>query len=440
MRLPAARAALAAAALAGSHAWDPFAASQLLAQGHGNASLSGVLAEEQVRLLSCAAQPQWADFLRLLARAVEGGGKLAELHGAAEELLAPWDEVPREYLQGQVAEFHAQLSGASGEQGADGFCFPGYQAACFVRVLSLEEAARLAGHREDGQAMRNAVEESAQNCASMFGQEAYMDFLSSTGWPVSVLDFEVHMRYCLYSSFTSRLAPSLPDGVETYADMVRHVRQPGPQARLFAGAVDPQRIARTCGIRPAEQPPRKVVVASVDGGHCSLWLEPASTLRRLFPGVVSTRLASFKDNRDCLDIFGPDMFASEELLLNERYFEGSPALRTSDVLVCQWVGECVKLRAAYTKPVIAYVGFLPLNDPSVGNSHAWSEPLAHYWERFETLLGCDVHGRGRGRRGAVGRPPLDGGPPCALVFGAVLDVPKSKEALLESCCPFTTGA
>lgn len=32
--------------------------------------------------------------------------------------------------------------------------------------------------------------------------------------------------------------------------------------------------------------------------------------------------------------------------------------------------------------VIAYLGFLLLNDPVVGKYHFWSEPLPHYWERW----------------------------------------------------------
>lgn len=88
----------------------------------------------------------------------------------------------------------------------------------------------------------------------------------------------------------------------------------------------------------------------------------------------------------------------------------------------QWIGECSKLRVHYSKPVpkltscellwadvsgvsanqlrwnealfivipslrrfasqvIAYLGFLLLNDPVVGKYHFWSEPLPHYWER-----------------------------------------------------------
>lgn len=31
--------------------------------------------------------------------------------------------------------------------------------------------------------------------------------------------------------------------------------------------------------------------------------------------------------------------------------------------------------------VIAYLGFLLLNDPVVGKYHFWSEPLHHFWER-----------------------------------------------------------
>ncbi|CAE7716609.1 unnamed protein product, partial [Symbiodinium sp. KB8] len=41
--------------------------------------------------------------------------------------------------------------------------------------------------------------------------------------------------------------------------------------------------------------------------------------------------------------------------------------------------------------------------------HPWSEPLEHYWERFTFLQDCDVHS-------LQGKPPKDGGPPCAVVY------------------------
>ena len=34
--------------------------------------------------------------------------------------------------------------------------------------------------------------------------------------------------------------------------------------------------------------------ANVNPGHCSLWLEPATTLRALFPDKIETRLISYK--------------------------------------------------------------------------------------------------------------------------------------------------
>lgn len=52
--------------------------------------------------------------------------------------------------------------------------------------------------------------------------------------------------------------------------------------------------------------------------------------------------------------------------------------------------------------MIAYLGFLLLNDPVVGRYHYWSEPLEHFWERFRAMQRCDVHASG----------PVDGGPPC----------------------------
>ncbi|CAE6912162.1 unnamed protein product, partial [Symbiodinium sp. CCMP2456] len=94
---------------------------------------------------------------------------------------------------------------------------------------------------------------------------------------------------------------------------------------------------------------------------------------------------------------------------NQQYFSNNPLFRSADVLVAQWVGEAGKLRVHYSKPVIAYLGFLLLNDPVVGKYHPWSEPLEHYWERFTFLQDCDVHS-------LQGKPPKDGGPPCAVVY------------------------
>ena len=98
-----------------------------------------------------------------------------------------------------------------------------------------------------------------------------------------------------------------------------------------------------------------MTLASVDGGHCALWLEPAFSLRALFPGQVATRLISYKDNTDCIRQLGHAVFAREDVLTSQMYFDGNAALRGADVLACQWVGECAKLRTMYSKPVIAYI-------------------------------------------------------------------------------------
>ncbi|CAJ1356001.1 unnamed protein product [Effrenium voratum] len=106
---------------------------------------------------------------------------------------------------------------------------------------------------------------------------------------------------------------------------------------------------------------------------------------------------------------GDSSFKALDVHVNQQYFSNNPLFRGADVLVGQWVGECSKLRVHYSKPVVAYLGFLLLNDPVVGKYHFWSEPLPHFWERFSTLQSCDVHK-------LDGRQPADGGPPCAVVF------------------------
>lgn len=384
----------------------------------GNTSFDreGLLSEERLGYLSCIGLPKWAAFRLQLLEALQarGIGQLGvndALGNAAESLLQPYDVHPREYFQERVQEFHGQVTGAFDAPASDDFCFPGYQAACLVRIVRTREFLKTTSDWPD------TIEANAQYCASLFGMDASLDFLSSTGWPVSVLDFEIHMRDCPDASFTSRLAQDLPGGVERYLDFLPHVVQPGVSARLAAGSVDPQGVTRALHLGPREEP-RSVVLASVDGGHCALWLEPAFSLRALFPGRVATRLVSYKSLDSCSKQLGEAVFAGEDIYENSRYFDGNMALRSADVIACQWIAECSKLRVAYAKPVIAYIGFLLLNDPSVGNYHAWSEPVAHFWERWDMLLACDVHGGGRGRdrRGALGRPPADGGPPCAVVW------------------------
>ncbi|CAE7252839.1 unnamed protein product, partial [Symbiodinium microadriaticum] len=149
-------------------------------------------------------------------------------------------------------------------------------------------------------------------------------------------------------------------------------------------------------------------ILSVDGGHCALWLEPAVTFKALFQDLVTTRLASYREGEYCASLMGRSSFELLEMSSNQQYFSNNPLFRSADVLVAQWVGEAGKLRVHYSKPVIAYLGFLLLNDPVVGKYHPWSEPLEHYWERpqqssrFTFLQDCDVHS-------LQGKPPKDGG-------------------------------
>eukprot|EP00928_Gymnodinium_smaydae_P070784 TRINITY_DN54553_c0_g1_i1.p1 TRINITY_DN54553_c0_g1~~TRINITY_DN54553_c0_g1_i1.p1 ORF type:complete len:1204 (-),score=156.88 TRINITY_DN54553_c0_g1_i1:33-3110(-) len=340
--------------------------------------------------------------------------------------MAPYEALPRELFQSLSAEFHAQLTGRLDEFASLDFCYAGYVSACLVRIAWLQQ---LRKHYGDDDLYPVQIETNAQYCASLFGKEAALDFLSSTRWPFTVLDLEVHMRDCPDASFSSRLAVSLPEGVETFSRFItRALQPPGPTARLSSSSVDPQGISRRSGIRHVSGLKQRVIVASIDGGHCALWLELAFTLRALFPEHVSTRLVSFKGGQECEKQLGSDTFSGQEVFLFQNYYAGVWPLHSAHILVCQWIGECAKLRAFYSKPVLAYVGFLPLNDPSVGTYHVWSEPLAQYWERFQMLLDCDVHG---GDRGSSRDVPLDGGPPCAVVW---------EEPQLAEAAHWQTGA
>jgi len=194
-------------------------------------------------------------------------------------------------------------------------------------------------------------------------------------------------------------------GIETF----QQLRQLWPKPSLLGpGSVDPQGISAGCGFCQHAGLPRPIRVLSVDGGHCALWLEPAVTLRALFPEKVTTQLATYRQEDSCGSMMGESSFQKLEVFTGQQYFSDNALFRAADVLVGQWIGECSKLRVHYSKPVIAYLGFLLLNDPVVGKYHFWSEPLPHYWERFQVMQACDVHGS----KGM----PVDGGPPCAIVF------------------------
>ncbi|CAK0801857.1 unnamed protein product [Prorocentrum cordatum] len=283
----------------------------------------------RLRRLGCLDSPRWAALLALLGDAWRSGAELGGVAGladAAEALLAPYDKEPQEFFQAHAQDFHAVLSGAQpARREAGDFCFPGFQAACFVRVARAATDVSAADRSQEPSqgGLRGHLEANTKYCAGLFGREAALDFMHSAGWPVSALDFEVHLRDSLDASLASRLVQ-----------------------------------------------------------------EPAFTLRALFPGRISSQLVSYKSNEDCVRQLGEEVFANESVLLNQFYanFDGNRALRAADVITCQWVGECAKLRALYSKPVIAYVGFLLLNDPSVGSYHRWSEPLPHFWERLQSLL------------------------------------------------------
>lgn len=380
----------------------------------------GIVDEDQWWRLGCWTSPQWAALGTLLASTVHAGGTLAasaELVGMAEQLLEPFDSLPREFFADRMSEFHAAVAkkgqGKQAEDDAEAFCFPGYLAACLVRVASLAAlaaAAWVAGASPVAEQYETLVEANAKYCLGLFGRDASLDYLASVGWPVSALDFELRAH--------GRLPPAAAaGGAERYEQLAPVLARLSLPTALPFGSVDPQGVARRVGLRIARALPRPLLVVSVDGGHCALWLELAVTLRSLFPGQITSQLATYKGDSDCLQTMSPTAFDQADVFVAQKYFEGNAVLRRADVLICQWVGECAKLRSHYSKPVIAYIGFLPLNDPSVGAYHYWSEPLQYYWERLEGLLDCDVHGGGRGwRKSAADLPPADGGPPCAVVW------------------------
>ncbi|CAE8647937.1 unnamed protein product [Polarella glacialis] len=326
------------------------------------------------------------------------------LQDAAESLLEPLDQQSDEFFQEGGAEFMRHLQGDLSPR-TSGFCFPGYQAACLMRVLRLAALALAAP--ESGASY--SAEANAQTCANFYGKDFALEYMSSTSWPVRLLDLQVHIVNSPGVQMPMRLARTLPTGVETYDQLRQHWPQPPHSAQLTAGSVDPQGLSKACLLCRAARVTQQIRVLSVDGGHCALWLEPAITLRALFPGIVTSQLASYSSGTHCLDLMGKDAFGDEPFLANQEYFGNNPAFRAADVLVGQWVGECAKLRTHYSKPVIAYLGFLLLNDPSVGQYHAWSEPLEHFWERLAFLDACDVHS-------LQGLAPADGGPPCAAVY------------------------
>lgn len=362
-----------------------------------------------MRRLDCADSKNWTAFRHLLVSKMEAGyvlGQDFELQEAAEGLLAYADATGGEVQEELGKEFFATLLG---QRKRSRVCFPGYQAACLVRVLryAAEEAER--GDAFETSRQREVYESLQLNalfCADLFGKDASLEFVSSTSWPNRLLDLEVHLRSSVHPAVTKRLSARLPPGVETY-EQLRQLWPPPDSLR--PGSVDPQGISDACDFCHRHALRRPLQILSVDGGHCALWLEPAVTIKALFEELVTTRLASYREGEYCASLMGHSSFELLEMSSNQQYFSNNPLFRSVDVLVAQWVGEAGKLRVHYSKPVIAYLGFLLLNDPVVGKYHPWSEPLDHYWERFTFLQDCDVHS-------LQGKPPKDGGPPCAVVY------------------------
>ncbi|CAK9042948.1 unnamed protein product [Durusdinium trenchii] len=364
-----------------------------------------VVDHRYLKRLDCESK-NWTTFRHLLEARIEAGGFLgrdAEVQMLAESLLSNSEKVF--HSQELAQEFWSILVGERRHPYPQ-HCFPGYQAACLMRVLHLAaEEGALDPFDERHAQVRHLLQSNAQFCAGLFGKEAALEFLGSTRWPVQLLDFEIHLRNSTDLSVTKRYAESLPQGVETFNQLRRHWPEP---LFLGPGSVDPQGISAACeSCRARAGLPRAIRLLSVDGGHCALWLEPAVSFNALFPDMVSTQLATYRSDDACSSLMGDTAFKQIEVFSHQQYFSDNSLFRAADVLVGQWIGECSKLRVHYSKPVIAYLGFLLLNDPVVGKYHFWSEPLPHFWERYRTMQNCDVHAKGR---------QLDGGPPCAIVF------------------------
>eukprot|EP00929_Paragymnodinium_shiwhaense_P096436 TRINITY_DN58024_c0_g1_i1.p1 TRINITY_DN58024_c0_g1~~TRINITY_DN58024_c0_g1_i1.p1 ORF type:complete len:1106 (-),score=184.54 TRINITY_DN58024_c0_g1_i1:87-3404(-) len=384
------------------------------------AAESELINEKWARSLDCREGRRWSSFRRELQYKIQSGARLAtdeSLVRTAQNILDAYDD-PSQYnfFQEQALIWASKLEGNDLNYSAD-FCLPGYAAACLIRLVwwtSIYEGLTIKTHEAEAQ-----LNEDAFFCTNIFGIDSVYDFLTATSWPIRVQDLQIHLAPIQEKRavIPPRFAQALPPEVETYAQFLTHVEADLPDSlKLSPGSVDPQgyvqataTAAKLMSLPPTAAPRQRIVVVSVDGGHVSLWLEPAFTLRALFPEVVSMRLLSYKtfDHERVDDA----IFKGEEVHVNQQY-TGNPVLRSSDVIVCQWIGECAKLREEYSKPVIAYIGFLLLNDPSVGSYHKWSEPVKYFWERWQTLLDCDVHSMGR----LSGRPPVDGGPACAVVF------------------------
>ncbi|CAK9109537.1 Hypothetical protein SCF082_LOCUS50907 [Durusdinium trenchii] len=267
-----------------------------------------------------------------------------------------------------------------------GLASSSYQAACWVRILGLHTTLAQ-GAREDAQELEIMIETNAQHCSSIFGKEASLEYLSSTSWPVRLLDLELFMRSCALAGLM--IGPDAAFGMRRMrtAETGRGVK----------------------GLAPWSPTLR---VTSVFGGHCSLWLETLYTLWSLFADLIDPFLVTYNHEDGCLERFGlRDVLPHAPVLGDEE--QGSRGsvdqmLRSSDLLVCMWVSECSRLRAHYSKPVIFYSGFLLLNDQSFHPGHAWSEALFHFWQRLSDLFACDV------LAAKDGTPVV--GPPCLVLF------------------------
>ncbi|CAJ1397720.1 unnamed protein product [Effrenium voratum] len=338
---------------------------------------SGSVNETYMRRLDCANDRQWSSFQRLLIGRFRLG-RIAEdeqLQAAAEALLGPLDHQTRSFFQQGSSSFLAKLLGLHGS-----FCFPGYVAACWVRLVRLAS-------QEDPQ-----LEADAQHCSSIFGKEGSLDLLSSTSWPIQLLDVEIFMRRCPDSAFGSLRGER---HAYTFRDLREHWRTRRSASRLrVRHSVDPEGLNRR-----VQRPLRSLRITSVFGGHCSLWLEPLYTLQVLFPEVVNPLLATYDEDR-CSDRFAVDLPVAHLKRSGQ-----DAALTQADVLICMWVSECTRLRVHYSKPVIFYSGFLLLTDQAFQPGHAWWEPLPFFWDRVKQLYACDA-----------AETPADGGPPCAVVF------------------------
>ncbi|CAK9045286.1 unnamed protein product [Durusdinium trenchii] len=365
------------------------------------------------RRLDCEDDRRWSSFRRQLETLLAKGRLVGEdvaLQATAEELLTPWDEKPRDVFQAATEAFRARLLAATAPSAPRttsrmGLCFPGYQAACWVRILGLHTTLAQ-GAREDAQELEIMIETNAQHCSSIFGKEASLEYLSSTSWPVRLLDLELFMRSCPDAAFGMRRMRTLPVEIQTFEHFRQLLRRPAVESSA------PRRFTPSSGDGGLAPWSPTLRVTSVFGGHCSLWLETLYTLWSLFADLIDPFLVTYNHEDGCLERFGlRDVLPHAPVLGDEE--QGSRGsvdqmLRSSDLLVCMWVSECSRLRAHYSKPVIFYSGFLLLNDQSFHPGHAWSEALFHFWQRLSDLFACDV------LAAKDGTPVV--GPPCLVLF------------------------